>query len=166
MGFDLFFYGMDGGESAAEIDRDGLSAFLRSAGYRVNDVGELVDGNGLPIQFDGRRSALSLDPLDSPEPIEGVLHQATLTAAECGFVFGMCVASRLVIVNPQGPPMVLVPQRSHSREEARIQGWPSDPEDVVWVDNAAELRQALEGDFERFLDYRRLVLEQASRATS
>ena len=61
-----------------------------------------------------------------------------LSEAECTFVFEMCTAGKLMIVNLQGGPMYL---GIHTAEMF------PDPADSVWIHSAAALASALGASF-------------------
>lgn len=152
MGFSLSFYPIDGGD-LGDADRDGLAAFLDARGLSVHSDGSgLFSADGAALSFDGARSDLALDVLDQPEPVTGTLPHATLSSSECTFVFDLCTAGRLMIVNPQGDPTYLGIAGIHDGDDF------PDPDDAVVVGSAAELALALEGGFERFQDYLQRVL--------
>lgn len=156
MGFSLSFFPIENGD-LGDADRDGLAAFLAAQGLRVDPNGNgLLFANGEPLSFDGSWSDLTLDPLDQPEPVTGALSHATLTESECAFVFDLCAAGKLMIVNPQGNPTYIALADVHSREAS------PDPDDSVWVRSATELALALEGGFGRFQDYLQRVRSGSS----
>ncbi|GAB2641356.1 hypothetical protein ABI214_00550 [Prescottella soli] len=150
MGFSLGFYRIDGGE-LVDPDREGIAEFLRVRGLRVEHR-SLVDDDGAVLAFDGAWSDLYLDPLDQDGPLSGGIDHATLTAAECEFIYGLCVAGRLMVVNPQGDPMYVVPARNHGDEAL------PDPEGTTWVDSPEELASALGAGFGEFQEYRCRVM--------
>lgn len=154
MGFDLYFQRMNGSDEPTDGDRAGLDRFLASRGLRGTEDGYLIDGTGANLAFDGHPAELTLSGLDGDDVVEGALHHASLTAEECGFVYALCEAARFLVVNPQGPPMIVVPARTHSAEQASAGDWPVDPADVVWVDSPEELGHALAGGRTRLLDPR------------
>ncbi|WP_242484875.1 hypothetical protein [Rhodococcus sp. MS16] len=83
----------------------------------------------------------------------GIFH-ASLSAAECAFIYELCVAAGFMIVNPSGDPTFLVPQRNHAPEDL------PELDDAAWVESPAELLQALTGSFDEFRAYRNKVLSQ------
>ncbi|WFR71090.1 hypothetical protein P9209_17170 [Prescottella defluvii] len=104
------------------------------------------------LAFDGAWSDLYIDPLDQDDPLSGGIDHAPLTLVECEFIYGLCVAGRLMVVNPQGDPMYVVPARTH--EDAAL----PDPEGTVRVDSPEELASALGSGFGEFRAYRRRVM--------
>lgn len=66
---------------------------------------------------------------------------------ERAFVFDLCTAGRLMIVNPQGDPMYLGIADIHDSDNF------PDADDAVMVGSASELALALDGGFGRFQDF-------------
>lgn len=142
-------------EHQADADRVGLKQFLDGQGLRVchdGYFGTLVDAEDRGLAFDGSFSDLHLDPLDQPDPVSGGILHATLSLDECRFIFALCLAGQLLVVNPQEDPIFVVVAHNHHVEDL--------PDDCVtaWADNAEELASALDGSFRRFLDYRNHML--------
>lgn len=164
MGFDLYLHRLDGGDGFADADRSGIERFVRESGLRMVRVPPLLGGlrledeNGKPLAFDGRETSLCIDPLDSDEPVGASIDHATLTDAECSFVYQLCVAGGMLCINPQGPPMLVVPVGTHTIETASVGAWPDDASDIAWVSSAAEFQAALADDYEEFLAYKRRVI--------
>ncbi len=154
MGFSLGFHRIDGNE-LVDADREGIAEFLHSRGLRMEDR-SIVDADGSVLAFDGAWSDLHLDPLDQDGPLGGGIDHATLTPAECEFIYGLCVAGRLMVVNPQGDPMYVVPGRTH--QAAAL----PDPDETVWVDSPDELAIALGAGFGEFRNYLRRVMDSYS----
>lgn len=157
MGFSPTFMGVDraGGRDA---DRAGLAASLERCGL-VLAAGpaphQLRSQDGRPLWLDGDPTDLHIDPLDSASPLTGGLWHATLGDQECAFVYDLCVAARWLIVNDQGEPTYVVPGDVNPPDTL-----PPDAEgDVAFVGSGSELQQALNGGFERFLDYRAHVID-------
>ncbi|MBZ4487828.1 hypothetical protein LQ938_12945 [Microbacterium sp. cx-55] len=148
MGFSLSFYPIDGDDLRAD-DRAQIMAFLDARGLTVDPEthGLYRVTDGVALAFDGAWTDLELDPLDQPEPLTGSLPHATLTEAECTFVFELCAAGGLMIVNPQGQPMYLGIRGVHTPEMF------PDPDDAVWIDSPAALASTLGGSFGDFQDY-------------
>ncbi|WP_219820119.1 MULTISPECIES: hypothetical protein [unclassified Pseudoclavibacter] len=156
MGYSLNFMRIEGGEHV-DADRHELAAFLAARGLHVvpdESTGALFDAGGQPLAFDGNWSDLYLDPPEQEAPLAGGIFHATLSEAELGFIFELCVAAGFLIVNPQGSPTYIVPAENHPPQAL------DDPEDTAWVGNAAELRQALSGSFSDFVRFRDLVLSR------
>ncbi|MFK4789430.1 hypothetical protein [Microbacterium sp. ZW T5_56] len=156
MGFSLHFMPVER-DRLVEPDRAGLAAFLDTAGLAVH-----ADGSGLyrtsdesALSFDGSWTDLTLDPLDQDEPVTGSLAHATLTADECSFVFGLCRAGRLMIINAQGSPMYVGIVGVHDPAVF------PDAEDAVLIDSAEELASALGRGFADFQEYRDRVLRSS-----
>ena len=157
MGFSLGFYpiqGSDLGDADREQLRDGLAG--RGLGVHSDASGLFQVANGESLAFDGAWSDLTLDPLDQAEPVTGSLSHATLSEAECTFVFEMCTAGKLMIVNLQGDPMYLGITGIHTAEMF------PDPADSVWIDSPAALASALGASFGDFQSFRSRVLESYS----
>ena len=111
MGFSLYFMRMKN-DQQLDVDRDAIVSFLGQRGLQVSPLsGHLVDGAGQALKFDGGYTDLTLDQLDQGEPLTGCIHHATLSAAECTFIYDLCAAANFLIVNPQGDPSYLVPRR-------------------------------------------------------
>lgn len=148
MGYSLSFYPIDGDDLRAD-DRAQITAFLESRGLAVDpDTHGLYRvADGVALSFDGAWTDLELDPLDQSEPLTGSLSHATLTEAECAFVFALCAAGGLMIVNPQGEPMYLGIRGVHTAEMF------PDPDDAVLIGSPAELASVLEGSFGEFREY-------------
>lgn len=157
MGFSLGFYPIQGSD-LADADREQLREFLKSRGLGVHpdSSGLFQVENGEPLAFDGAWSDLTLDPLDQPEPVTGSLSHATLTEAECTFVFEMCTAGKLMIVNLQGDPMYLGILGIHTAEMF------PDPADAVRIDSPAGLASALGESFGDFQSFCSRVIESYS----
>jgi hypothetical protein len=157
MGFSLIFVRVQGDEQR-DADRDAVAAFLESRGLRAADSdGQgslLVDADGQALAFDGHRTDLHLDPLDQEEPLSGGIDHASMSDEETTFIYELCVAAGFLIANPQGNPTYLVPAANHAPEDV------PDPEDMGWVNSAAELRQALAGNFDDFRKWRNRAVAQ------
>ncbi|MDV6268715.1 hypothetical protein [Rhodococcus globerulus] len=156
MGFSLTFMRIKQDEQV-DADRGGVADFLERRGLQLvagRYGGEIFDLDGKPLSFDDRFSDLYLDPLDKSDPLSGGIFHASLTGAECEFIYELCVAAGFMIVNPSGDPTFLVPQRNHAPEDL------PELDDVAWVESAAELLQALTGSFDEFRAYRNKVLSQ------
>lgn len=144
MGFSLYFMRMKN-DQQLDVDRDAIVSFLGQRGLQVSPLsGHLVDGASQALKFDGGYTDLTLDQLDQGEPLTGCIHHATLSAAECTFIYDLCAAANFLIVNPQGDPSYLVPNRNHGPDDVLpLEG-------VVWVDEAEELARALSSGFDSF----------------
>ncbi|MFI6430294.1 hypothetical protein [Rhodococcus oryzae] len=157
MGFALIFVRVQGDEQR-DADRDAVAAFLEARGLRAMDSdGQgslLVDADGQALSFDGHWTDLYLDPLDQEEPLSGGIDHASLSDEETTFIYELCMAAGFLIANPQGNPTYVVPGATHAPGDV------PDPEDMVWVNSAAELRQALAGNFDDFRDWRDRVVAQ------
>ncbi|TQL77150.1 hypothetical protein FB566_2700 [Stackebrandtia endophytica] len=146
------------GDKQLDADRAGLAAFLAERNLHVapsTDSTHHLAGPGGQLTFDGHWTDLHLDPLDLQEPVSGGIWHATLSEQECAFVYDLCVAGKMVIINPQGPPEFVVPGRTHTPDD--LEGMFEDPQ-IAWVDDAEELAEALGGNFESFLAFRNQVL--------
>ncbi len=153
MGFSLHFMPVER-DRLVEPDRAGLAAYLDAAGLAVREDGSGLyrRSDGEALAFDGSWSDLTLDPLDQDGPVTGSLGHATLTAAECAFIFGLCRAGRLMIINAQGSPMYIGIDGIHDP------GVFPHAEDAVLIDSPEELSAALRDGFTGFLEYRARVL--------
>ncbi len=87
----------------------------------------LRTADGTPLHFQGEDSPTTLlvtDP-DSSQHVNAHLSPARLTEDELRFIYDLCVAANLAIVNPQGDiddsayPGLLVPARNHSPDEVQ-----------------------------------------------
>lgn len=143
------------GDEQVDADRAALSSFLEARGLRIAAGpygGSIVDRRADPLAFDGRISDLHLDPLDHDGPLSGGISHASLTDAECSFVYDLCCAAGFMIFNPQGDPASLVPGGTHApRALSSLDG-------VVHVGSAGELSRALAAGFDAFARYRDRVL--------
>lgn len=153
MGFSLTFMRI-GPDAILDADRAGLADWLASRGLEVapsTDSTHHLRGPAGLLTFDGSWTDLHLDPLDQEAPVTGGLWHATLTAEECAFIFDLCVAGRMLIMNPQGLPFLLVPRGNHDTVDlpASIAA-----AEIAWIDSAADLAEALSGGFERFVQFR------------
>lgn len=157
MGFSLIFMRMTADEQL-DADRAGLAAFLEKRGLEVapstDNTHHLADSTG-QLTFDGYWTDLHLDPLDQEGPVSGGLWHASLSEQECEFIYELCVAGRLLIVNPQGSPDLVVP--GHNHEPSDLQSSDNTYE-VAWVDSPDQLTEALTGGFQAFVEYRRRVI--------
>lgn len=156
MGFSLIFMRIEQDEQI-DADRVAVAAFLERRGMKLVAGpygGEVFDFDGRPLSFDDRFSDLYLDPLDHRDPLSGGIFHASLTGAECEFIYELCAAAGFLIANPSGGPMFVVPQRNHAPEDL------PELDDVVWVDSASELLQSFTGSFEEFRAYRSTVFSQ------
>lgn len=137
-----------------DVDRVGLAGFLASQGLTSSDeTGELVRiSDGEALAFDGRWTDLHLDSLTQEEPVTGGIDHATLTQDELSFIFHLCVAGKMLVINTQGAPLYIVPADTHDREDL------PDPDDAVWVNTPEELAHALGASFTDFTDFRDRVL--------
>lgn len=161
MGFSLMFL-RTSGDAQADADRAGLAAFLERRGLAVapsSDSIHHLSGADGPLRFDGQWTDLHLDPLDQEGPVGGGIWHATLSDEECAFIHDLCVAGRLLVVNPQGAPLYVVPGGTHEPEEL-----PTGHGDagVAWVAGPSELQQALTGGFEAFREFRDRVIRGES----
>jgi hypothetical protein len=163
MGFSMSFLRFRNGE-VVDGDREEARSFVERRGLRLDPQPEssahFVDAGGTLLAFDGDPTDLHLDPLDTPETFGGGIWHATLTDEECRFVFDLCVACGFLVCNHQADteesPMFVVPRGSHRAEDVTEL---DDDVSYRFVDTADELRAALAGDFDRFVDYRDGVLE-------
>ncbi|WP_420880780.1 hypothetical protein [Rhodococcus sp. (in: high G+C Gram-positive bacteria)] len=155
MGFSLIFVRARGNEQS-DVDRDALAAFLETRGLRTADSdcegSLLVDADGRALTFDGHWTDLHLDPLDQERPLSGGIDHASLSVEETEFIYELCLAAGFLIANPQGNPTYLVPGANHAPGDV------PDPEDVGWVNSAAELQERLSGNFEDFREWRDRVV--------
>jgi len=157
VGFSLIFMRLRGDESL-DADRAGLAAFLAERDLEVapsNDTIHHLSGPDGQLTFDGNWTDLHLSPLDQEQHVSGGIWHATLSEQECAFIYDLCVAGKMVIMNPQGPPEFVVPDRNHTAED--LVEAVNDPQ-IAWVDNAEELAEALGGNFTAFVEYRDRVL--------
>ena len=153
MGFALNFMRV-GPDAVVDADRAALQAWLRGRGLEVEPgagSGRHLRGSTGPLAFGDDVSDLHLDPLDQQDPVTGGLWHATLSPGECEFVYDLCVAGRMLVVNPQGAPLFVVPGRTHDR--ADLPESVTD-DDIAWVGSGEELRDALTGGFDRFRAFR------------
>lgn len=156
MGFSLFFLKMKNkGQEGRDIDRNLLKSFLEKKKLTISKGGMLEDENGKYLAFDGNWADLYLEPLDSEKPLSARIYHATLSDEECAFLFEMCDAVGWLIVNPQGAPSFIVPNKNHSEDAL-----PDDEDDVVFIKNASELQEVLSGGFDRFKRYLKRIKEQ------
>ncbi|WP_285042556.1 hypothetical protein [Plantibacter sp. LMC-P-059a] len=143
-------------DEVVDADRAGLADFLERhtavASEPVDDASHAIAPHR--FSFDGSSSDLYLDPLDQEGPVTGGIWHATLSAQECDFIFELCVAGNLVIVNPQGAPNLLVP--GPGRDAAALPTFDG-PTAIVSVESGADLRRWLTGGFEGFARYRDVV---------
>ena len=156
MGFGLYFMRL-ASQDVVHPDLHRLAAWLEYRGLHVapsNDSTHHLAGPDGQLSFDGHWTDLHLDPLDQEEPVTGGIWHATLSRAECEFIYALCLVGRMLIVNPQGPPTYIVPERNHRRADLPSSG----DDDIAWVNNADELAQALTGNFAAFLEYRNQVV--------
>jgi len=152
MGFSLYFMNLTHDE-VVDADRAGLAVFLeRHASVSSEAFGDashaIAPGT---LSFDGAFSDLYLNSLDQEGPVTGGIWHATLSAQECDFIFELCVAGNLVIVNPQGAPNLLVP--GPGRDVAALPTFDG-PSAIVSVGSGNDIRRQLTGDFEGFERYR------------
>lgn len=156
MGFSLLFMRLVDMEPV-DVDRVGLQRFLDERGLRVRpnpagSSGDLVHAVGSTLSFDGQPTDLHLDLLDQPGPVTGGIFHATLTKSELEFIYALCAAGHMMIINPQGPPFYLLLTHIHAATEA------PDPEHTTWVGSAEQLGAALGTGYSSFQDYRDHVL--------
>lgn len=149
MGFSLHFLNIGQGD-VVDADRVRIAEFLAANDLHVEgETGDsaIVDSSGQPLAFDGSQSDLRIDPLDQQDPVTGEIDHATLTASECAFIYGLCDAGRMMVVNPQGDPMYIVVGHTNSEDDV------PDPDDTVWVNSPEELSNALGAGFGEFRDF-------------
>ena len=154
MGFSLLFIRIKNSD-IADADRPGIKQFLTQQGLQILPQGNscgLVDHNGDSLTFNGDFTDLHVDPLDQSEPVTGGIDHTTLSKEECQFIYALCVAGGLMIINPQGTPMYLVPHRNHAPEDV------PNLDDAAWVNNADELRAALSEGFHAFKIFKHKTL--------
>lgn len=161
MGFSLVFTRIAAND-VVDADREGLAAFLGAHDLRLapsNDAVHHLTGTAGLLAFDGHRTDLHLDSLVQEEPVSGGIWHATLSQQECAFIYGLCAAGKMLIVNPQGPPILVVPGSNHDAGDL--------PEDMLgdtaWVNTPEELQLVLSGGFEQFLRYRAQIVGDLTR---
>ena len=154
MGFSLYFDKFKDGE-AADADRSSLKDFLKKSDLTIEDS-TLVDSAGNALEFDGRVTELHIDS-DSEEPLSGGIDYASLSNEECEFIFDLCTAVGWLIINPQGNPMTIIPNRNHSVEDLH-DSLSENEEEIAWVNDAVELQMVLSEDFTEFSQYRDKVI--------
>jgi hypothetical protein len=130
-----------------------------AAGLAACGDHDLLVGPDGRLTFDGYWTDLRLRPPDQEEPVGGGISHATLSDEECAFIFGLCVAGHLLIVNPQGAPTFVVPQDNHIADDIP-KGF---CETTAWVNSPVELREALTGSSEGFLRFKEHILNTAPR---
>lgn len=161
MGFSLMFMRVDR-TGVVDADRDGVRAFLETRRLTLvpgDDVAQFADAEG-PLSFDGHTTDLHLDSLESEEPLTGGIWHASMSAEELEFIYELCVAGRMLIVNPQGAPLFLVP--AGNLQSGQFPDGVAEDEEVVWINSAAELSDALSGGASRFFEYRNRVIGLAN----
>lgn len=98
----MLFHRLADGETV-DADRSGIHRFLteRDLQIRQNPAGggDLVGADGSRLSFDGQLTDLHLDPLDQPGPVAGGIFHATLTPAELEFIYALCSAGKMMIIN-------------------------------------------------------------------
>ncbi|CAN5586477.1 hypothetical protein BH10ACT7_BH10ACT7_15240 [soil metagenome] len=147
-----------GRTGTSDADREGLAGFLLQRGLAVapssDSTHHLISDDGY-LAFDGYQSDLHLDPLDQEKPVSGGIWHAHLSDEECAFIYDLCVAGRMLIVNPQGNPLLIVPGHNHTPAEL-----PDDVDvnDIAWIDSSSELAQVLSTGFAAFLEFKNRVI--------
>jgi hypothetical protein len=157
MGFSLMFMRVDR-TAVVDADREAVRAFLEARRLTLvpgKEVDQFADAHG-PLRFDGHTTDLHLDSLESEEPLTGGIWHASMSAEELEFIYELCVAGRMLIVNPQGSPLFLVPAGNHASEQ--LPDGVDQDSDVVWVNSAAELSDMLSGGASRFFEYKNRVI--------
>lgn len=163
MGFSLMFMRVDR-DGKGDADRQGLADFLLQRGLTVapssDSTHHLMSDHGY-LAFDGHPSDLHLDPLDQEKPVTGGIWHAHLTGEECAFIYDLCAAGRMLIVNPQGNPLIVIPGRNHTPAEL-----PDDVDrnDIAWIDSSNELVQVLSSGFAAFLEFKNRVIRASGDA--
>lgn len=95
MGFSLHFMRVTK-DVQLDVDRAAVAAFLDQHGLRVVESpygGEIVDRDDRALTIDGAFSDLHLDSLEQSDPLSGGIFHATLSPAECAFVYDLCAAA-------------------------------------------------------------------------
>lgn len=157
MGFSLMFMRVER-DGKGDANRQGLADFLLQRGLVVapssDSIHHLASDHG-SLAFDGHQSDLHLDPLDQEKPVSGGIWHAHLSDEECAFIYDLCVAGGMLIVNPQGNPLIVVPGRNHAPADL-----PDDVnlDDIAWVDSSTELVQVLSTGFAAFLEFKNRVV--------
>lgn len=104
MGFSVMFMRLEC-DTLIDPDREGIATFLRERGLEVapsaDGTHHLTGPDGF-LEFDGRWTDLHLSPLDTEDRITGGIWHATLSDEECRFVHDLCVAGKMLVVNPRG----------------------------------------------------------------
>ena len=158
VGFSMSFMRIRRGEHV-DGDREGATRFLEAHGLVTDSHHEtsayLLDAAGKPLSFDGYRTDLHVDPLDTAGTFSAGIWHATLSEQECDFIFDLCVAAGFLVCNHQGDPYFVVPAGNHDLADLAAA---MDQPRPVFVQSAAELREALSAGFGRFLDYRSRVV--------
>lgn len=160
MGFSLQRVRFDG-DAQVDADRAGIATWLEERGLslerRPDGLCRFLGSDGNPLELDGRERDLHLDPLDGAEPVGGGIWHAGLGQEECSVLHDLCIAGRMLVVNPQGPETVIVPGGTHRPKG--LPGW-CEQGGVAWVDGPQALRRAVLGGFESFEAYREQVLAE------
>lgn len=152
MGFSLDFMRIGPGE-IRDPDREGIAAWLAARELRIELVGgtHQLRGAAGPLTLDGAATDLHLDPLDQQKPVTGGIGHATLGHEERAFAYDLCIAGGMLIMNPQGGPLLIVPGGNHTPEDLP----PSlTTGDVAWIESPDELAEVLAGGFDRFTEFR------------
>lgn len=158
MGFSLLFIRIKNSE-IVDVDRAGLIRFLEKNGLDVDaqvESGSLVDHNKKALAFNGYSSDLHLAPLAQVKPITGGIYHAALCKDECIFIYDLCVAGKMLIVNPQANPLYLIPADNHQQKDI------PDLNNAVWVNSAEEMLHELSRNFSDFQVYKEKVMRQYS----
>ena len=95
---------------------------------------------------------------DSEEPLSGGIGHATLSKEECGFIFDLCTAVGWLVINPQGNPITVIPNRNHTIEDLD-DSLRENKTEIAWIGNAEELQLVLSEGFSEFLRYKAKVID-------
>lgn len=162
MGFSLYFMNLTH-DAVVDADRAGIADFLERHAVASSSGDGSYAISPMTLSFDGSSSDLHLEALDQEGPVSGGIWHATLSAQECDFIFELCLAGKMVIVNPQGSPQFLVP--GPARDPASLPEVDG-PDLIVTVSSGDDIRRHLSGDVEQFEKYRDRVTGRADAPAS
>lgn len=124
---------------------------------RILHIHGLSPSPGTPLLgiTDGRLPVIGGDELafeaswlgDGAESFYGQVHNTALTQQQCALFYELAAAGNLLITPDFGPPHLVVCGRTHTAEEVHDESAPPWLEIVCFVDSAAELHRALNGDW-------------------
>jgi len=130
-------------DAIVDADREGLRSFLTAR--RLHQEGDTLfneDGSFFVFEDDDA-SELSIDSLDSSEPVTAYWGRFCPGKEEFRFLYDLCVAAGFLIITPYDNPSLVVV--NHNHREADLVNIHGEMPNTVWVENPDELAAVFGG---------------------